>query len=203
MRKLRCRTAVFHVLLAVVLAAAACNKVKNNDPGVAGPGPGMAGGPWPGMGGPGRPLSPIGEVMNKLGKGPNALNATIGKELKTDPPPWDTIGPQAKEYAQLAASLSKYDPPKGSKESWTKLTGAYAESAAALDSAAVAKDKDAALTAHTKLTQSCMACHREHRAGPGGMGMPGGFGPPGGPPGQRPGFPPADAPGGPPPVPQK
>src|SRR5262249_24912132 len=62
---------------------------------------------------------------------------------------------------------------------------------------AQAKDKDAALAAHTQITNSCMSCHREHRAmGPGGRGGmgggPPGFGPPGG---GRPG------PGGPPPSP--
>ena len=34
------------------------------------------------------------------------------------------------------------EPPKGSKESWAKLTLAYADSAAALDRAAQAKDAD-------------------------------------------------------------
>jgi hypothetical protein len=195
MRKLLWRVTVGHALLAVVLATSACNKVKNNDPGAGGPGPNMGGGPWPGMGGPGGPPTPTGEIMNKLGKGPTSLTTTIGNELKTDPPPWDTIQPQAKEYAQLAGSVGKYDPPKGDKESWKKLTAAFAESATALDRAAAAKDKEAAVAAHKTLTQSCMACHREHRAGPGGMGRPGGFGPPGGPPG--------GAPNGPAPAPQK
>lgn len=176
MRTKLCRVVGFHALLAVVLAAAACNKTKNNDSGGGGPGPGMVGGP--GRGGPGGPPTPIGEIMIKLSKGPAALTP-IGKELKTDPPPWDSIQPQAKEYAQLTASLGKYDPPKGSKESWTKLTGEYAATANELDRAAAAKDKDAAVAAHTKLTQSCVACHNEHKAG---KGRPGGFGPPGGPP---------------------
>ena len=188
------RVVGFHALVAVVLAAAACNKTKNNDPGGGGPGPGMTGGPWPGMGGPGGPPTEIGKIMVKLSKGPAALTPTIGKELKTDPPPWDTIQPQAKEYAQLTASLGKYDPPKGSKESWTKLTGEYAETALELDHAVAAKDKDAALAAHAKLTKSCMGCHREHRAGPGGMGRPGGFAPPGGQPGVPPGGPPPGQP---------
>lgn len=199
MRTKLCRVVGLHALLAVVLAAAACNKAKNNDPGGVGPGPGMTGGPWPGKGGPGGAPTPIGEIMIKLSKGPSALTSTIKDELKADPPPWDAIQPQAKEYVQLTASLGKYDPPKGSKESWTKLTGEYAETAVELDHAAAAKDKEAALAAHAKLTKSCMGCHREHKASPGGMGRPGGFGRPVGPPGGPPGFPP----GGPPPGQQK
>lgn len=173
------RVLVFALLLAVLAAAPACNKSNNNDQ--VNQGVGNGGGPWPGAGGP---KTPTGEIMTKLGKGPQSLTETIGRELNTDPPPWDTIGPQTKEYAQLAASLSKYDPPKGSKESWTKQSASFAESAAALDRASGAKDKDAALAAHGALTKSCMACHREHRAGPGGRRRPGGFGPPGGPPRQ-------------------
>ncbi len=176
MEKCLRRVLVFGLLLAALVAAPACNKSNNDDP--VNPGVGNGG---PGAGG-GGPKTPIGDIMTKLGKGPQSLTETLGRELKTDPPPWDTIGPQAKEYAQLSASLSKYDPSKGSKESWTKQTASFAESAAALDRAADAKDKDAALAAHGALTKSCMACHREHRAGPGGMRRPGGFRPPGGPP---------------------
>src|SRR3954469_25753472 len=146
---------------AVVLAAAACNKTKNSTPVIAGPGPG----------GPGA-SSPIREIMVKLTKGPQSLTPMIGEELKADPPPWDTIQPQAKEFAELAAKMGQYDPPKGDKDSWAKLTSEYTASATALDQAAQAKDKDAALTAHDALTHSCMACHREHRMmrGPGGRG---------------------------------
>ena len=68
--------------------------------------------------------------MAKLGKGPQSLTIVIGKELEEEPtPPWDKIQPQAKEYAELAASMSKYDPPKGDKESWQKLTASFTKSA--------------------------------------------------------------------------
>jgi mono/diheme cytochrome c family protein len=107
--------------------------------------------------------------MNKLTKGPQSLTMVIGGELKSDQPPWDTIGPQAKEFAQLAGTMGKYDPPKGDKESWERLTTAYADSAAALERAAQAKDREAALAAHKALAGSCQACHMQHRGmGPGG-----------------------------------
>jgi hypothetical protein len=110
--------------------------------------------------------SSIKEVMLKLNdpKGNPSLTQAIGRELNEDSPPWNKIQQQSKEYAQLTATLSKYDPPKGDKESWTKLTGAYAEHAADLEMAAQHKDKDAALAAHKEITRSCMECHREHRA---------------------------------------
>jgi mono/diheme cytochrome c family protein len=167
MRRLLCRTAVVSTLLAGWLASGACNKARDNAPAVQGP-----------PGAPGE-STPIREIMNKLTKGPQSLTMVIGQELKADSPPWDKIGPQAKEFAELAASMSKYDPPKGSKESWAKLTTAYAGSAVALDRAAQAKDKEAAKAAHHTLAVSCQACHAEHRST--GLRPSGGFPPPGGP----------------------
>ena len=82
--------------------------------------------------------------MVKLNKGPSSLNSLIGQALKAEKPDWDTIQPQTKEYAQLASDMAKHDPAKGSKESWTKLTGEYTDLANALDKAAQAKDKAAA-----------------------------------------------------------
>jgi cytochrome c556 len=126
-------------------------------------------------------------IMGKLTKGPNSLTPVIGKELHENPVAWETIQAQTRDYAQLAAALGQNEPPKGSKESWAKLTGTFAETAVALDQATQAKDEDAALEAHGKLETSCMACHREHRVmRPGGGMPPGGFGPPGGPPGGGP-----------------
>ena len=162
-----------------------------------GSGPTLSGGPpppagGPGGGGPGFPE--IKRIMSKLAKGPNSLTPVLGKELKEEPPPWETIQGQAKDYAEEAANLGKHDPPKGAKESWRTLTAAFAESAADLDQAAKAKDKSAATQAHDELRQSCNACHRQHRGGgPGRGGPPPGFGPPGGP-----GGPPPGGPGGPP-----
>jgi Cytochrome C' len=148
--------------------------------------------------------------MFKLSRGPNSLTPLLKSELAQNPPPWETIQPQTKEYAELTAELSKYDPPKGTKESWKELTLAYAESAQEMNKAALAKDARAALSAHADLENSCNSCHREHRrmGGPrGGMGgppggpgfggppgRPGAGGPPGGPP---PGPPPSSPPGGP------
>jgi cytochrome c556 len=122
--------------------------------------------------GPGDAESPskIKQIMMKVGRGPQALNGAIGRGLDAEQPAWDTLQPQAKEYAQLASDLGLNDPPKGSKESWKQYTSSYAESAAALERAAQAKDQSAAKAAHAKLTESCKGCHQEHR----GMGPRGG-----------------------------
>lgn len=130
-------------------------------------------------------------IMIRIGRGPQALNQSLGQELKGDQPPWETIQPQAKEYAKLASEMGQYDPPKGEKESWGKLTAEFVEAATELDHAAQVKDKEAALAAQGTLSNSCMACHRQHRVmGPGGRrgGSGGGFGAPpgGGPPGSPP-----------------
>jgi hypothetical protein len=128
----------------------------------------------------------IKEIMGKLTKGPNSLTPIIGEELEAENPPWETLQPQTKEFAQLASSMGKNTPPKGHQGSWEKLTSAYAEWASDLDEAVQAKNKAAALEAHGKLAGSCMACHREHRVMRKGMGGPPGGGgpkmPPGGPP---------------------
>jgi hypothetical protein len=187
MRERLRRRLVFTSLLVLLIGVAACNKNKSSDQASQGSGnaagspPGMTGGPG---GGPGGSHGPIGEIMAKLTKGPQSLTNVLGRELKEEPPPWDKIQPQTKEYAQLAASMSKYDPPKGDKESWTKLTGSFSKSATDLEHAAEAKNKTDALAAHQALTTSCKACHDAHRPGPGGRGglPPGGFRGPGGPP---------------------
>jgi hypothetical protein len=158
----------------------------------------MPGGPGPG--GPGGGPPGVRQIMGKLGRGPNSLTDVIGKELQQEPPPWETIQEHAKDYSQSAGELGEFDPPKGGKESWTKLTAMFAETAAELEKAAVAKDKQAAAVAHDQLKNSCNDCHQEHRR-MGRGGGPGGFGPPGGPggPGGGPGGPPRNGPGGRPP----
>jgi cytochrome c556 len=133
-------------------------------------------------------------IMTKVGKGPQSLQDSLKAAVNEASPAWDTIQPKAKEYAALAAETSSYDPPRGDKSSWTKLTQSFAESATELDKSASAKDKEKTLTALDSLGNSCKACHNQHR-----MRGPGGGGPPGGPRRGGPGGPPPGGPGGPPP----
>jgi hypothetical protein len=143
-----------------------------------------------GGGAPGPSSSPTKKIMVRLARGPNSLTPVLGKELKASEPPWETIQGQAGEYARLAADLAKHTPPKGSAESWARLTSEFAGSASELDKVAQAKDKEAALAAYGQLTNSCKACHREHRKMGPGMGGPSEGFPGGSPPGSPGGGPP-------------
>ena len=102
-------------------------------------------------------------IMGKIGKGPQALQGKLGKELKGDAPPWDALQAQTTEYVALASALAKNEPRRGSKESWTKLSTAFAESASALDQAVRSKNRDAAMAAHAALGNACMSCHQQHK----------------------------------------
>ena len=113
----------------------------------------------------GGPPTNIKQVMSRIGKPPQSVHNAIAEALKPEQPAWDALQPQAKDYAQLTAALAKMDAPKGSKEDWEKQTAEYAASAVALDAAIQAKDRDAAKTAHAKLSNSCGACHKEFRSG--------------------------------------
>ena len=171
--------------------------------GKGGPGGGK-GGPGGGKGGPGggKGKGPSGgpplaaatpgsnrDIMQKIGKGPEALTPKLGEALKTETPNWTPVQAHAKEYATLASALGKNEPTKGAKDSWTKLTGEFALLAADLEKKAGAKDKVAAAAAHSSLVKACSACHQEHRpeGAAGKKGPPGGLkGPtyPGAPPGK-------------------
>lgn len=159
------------------------------------PGPGEPGPGAPGAGSPGGKLgggrrSPIRNIMVKIDdRRPQGLTKAIKTGLAAARPDWPAIEKHASEYASLASELGTYDPPRGSKESWTRLTTALNTSATALEKAARARNKDEALAAGQRLSGSCMECHREHRRMGGGFGPrgkdappPGGKPPAGGPP---------------------
>ena len=159
---------------------------------MGGPGGGPAQGP--------RSNPKIKEIMTKIGKGPQALQGFLGEAIKQPEPAWETIQPKTREFAQLAAELKDLEPTRGTKDSWAKLSLAFAESAAELDHAAQSKDKNQTKETLDTLGSSCMACHRAHRTmGPGMGGPRGGRGmgpPPGGFGGPPPGDPPPGSPGG-------
>jgi cytochrome c556 len=102
-------------------------------------------------------------IMKKANDGDASLFGQVGKELMADEPNWAGIRTKTKELLSLADSLSKNTPPRGTKESWKKLTQEYATNLRALDDAAQKKNKDGADAAHQKLITSCNACHRVHK----------------------------------------
>lgn len=133
-------------------------------------------------------------------KGAAGAAGSAGRRSETGRARRDTIQAKTRDYARLASELGTLEPVRGTKGSWAKLTQAFAESAAELDHAAQAKEKEKTKAALDSLGGSCMGCHRQHRVMGPGMGPPpgGGMGPPPG------GFRPPDGgagapPGGPPP----
>jgi hypothetical protein len=171
MAKLLRRVAFLVVALAVLLACEACKKDAGTGP-TAGANPTGTEGPATNKHGDGdsKPTSTR-QAMMRIGKGQKPLSPTIGAELQTDPPPWDAIQQETRELSELAAGLRKQKaPPKGTPESWEKLTTAFADAAVALDKAAQGKNKDEALAAHETISKSCKECHNAHR----GKAQPGG-----------------------------
>src|SRR5436189_233093 len=104
--------------------------------------PGFGKGGPKGKGGPGGGDSPIHKIMDKIAEGPESLGSLIGEGLNANPPPWDKLQAQTKEFAELVASLSKHQPAKGSKESWANLTAKFTDSSAALNKSVQEKNRD-------------------------------------------------------------
>jgi hypothetical protein len=157
MAKSWCGVWLFPVLLAGLLVLGGCNQTPDKP--AQGAGLAVPGGPTGPAGGP-RPLK---DIMVKLNKPPQSLLPQLGQELKADSPVWETIQPQTQEVVRLVTAMSQADPPRGNKDSWKTQTAAYLDSATALEKAAQAKDRDAAVAAQDKMAKSCMGCHREHR----------------------------------------
>ena len=106
---------------------------------------------------------PTKEIMKKMqGKtdAPGLIKRSkdAGKDEK-----WEDAQKLAKEMAELGKAVGKNKPPKGDAESWEKLTKKYAEHTAAIAEAAEKKDTKAHADAVKAFTDSCMACHMEHR----------------------------------------
>jgi cytochrome c556 len=103
------------------------------------------------------------EIMGKANK-PTGIYFNLRQDLKDDNPAWPDIQQEAKELKELADALHQAAPPRGDKDSWDKLTKAYAANAKALVQAASKMDQTAAREAHAKMGgNACMACHKAHR----------------------------------------
>jgi hypothetical protein len=105
----------------------------------------------------------IHDIMEQVNRRKGGLHSEVGEALQAPSVDWASVEPKTKNYAALADFLGKNDPPRGDKASWESLTKAYAADAQALHAATEKKDKDAALAAHQKLSDSCKGCHDSHR----------------------------------------
>jgi cytochrome c556 len=103
-------------------------------------------------------------IMKKLhGKSATSHLGKVKAQLKKAEPNRTALAKEAKEYAILGAELGKNEPPKGEKESWTKLSEAFLKDAKELEEAVKEKDKAAAEAAVKKLSASCKDCHTAHK----------------------------------------
>jgi mono/diheme cytochrome c family protein len=165
-------------LLSLVVVAQGCNRSSGSN--APSPVVQVAPGPNPGPNAAPRGPTPIRDIMVKLARGPASLTGRMTTELEADPIPWDEVQGHAKEYVDLVLLMAEHEPPRGTKESWAKYTDAFAKGAEALSAAAQANDKNAVAAANMALSNSCMACHQQHKGGgpkggKGGRGGRGGF----------------------------
>lgn len=102
------------------------------------------------------------EVMKAVnGKtGLCAKTSGFGKDMK-----WEDAAKAAKNLKEMGEALGKAEPKKGDKESWAKLTKAYAERSTAISDAVEKKDAEALDKAVKAFTagKTCMECHSAHK----------------------------------------
>src|SRR5262249_40117069 len=103
----------------------------------------------------------IGEIMKKAHAGDDALKAAVTKGVKEKD--FESAGTAMKAWVALSSQLGSFDPPKGEKESWAKLTKKYAADVKALSKAVDDKDAKEAGAKLKAINTGCAGCHTEHR----------------------------------------
>lgn len=106
----------------------------------------------------------ISEVMKKSNNPRTGLRKDITDAVKAGAVDWDAVQEKTKELAELADALGKNTPPRGSKESWTKLSKEWAKGAKELDEAAKKKDTATVTSVQATLQRKCGSCHMAHQA---------------------------------------
>lgn len=102
----------------------------------------------------------IGEIMKK-GHGSKGLMKGIEAEAKDGK--WDDAQKDAKLLKAFGEALGSNKPPKGSADSWKKLTDQYKSETAAIAAAAEKKDASGVVNAIKTLKKSCEVCHKAHQ----------------------------------------
>lgn len=93
----------------------------------------------------------------------DTLHRELGRALLENRVDWSAAAPLAQRYAALAADLPRVLPEKGSRDSWQKLSAAFAADAERLQAMVVAHNKIEAYEAYNSLKKSCPQCHSAHR----------------------------------------
>lgn len=113
---------------------------------------------------PKKPLVPtIKEIMREAHQCRTAYIRDVRVEMDKEEPDWELIGNRSRELVRAGNLLSLNTPPKGSAESWEKLTSLYIARATVLTDAAERKDKDEGRVVARRLQSMCASCHRAHK----------------------------------------
>ena len=104
----------------------------------------------------------IGDIMKKAHSGENAFRKEIAKNLKVKD--FDAAATTMKAWSAIASHLNEFEPPKGSKESWKKMTKKYADSVKALAKTIDDKNVSAATKQLDVINKKgCGGCHSAHK----------------------------------------
>jgi len=103
----------------------------------------------------------IGEVMKKAHTADEAFRKVIAKAVKDKD--YESAATTAKAWVALSSQLGKFDPPKGEKASWKKLTTKYAKDVKSLAGAIDKKNARGAGQALATINKSCGTCHKAHK----------------------------------------
>lgn len=103
----------------------------------------------------------IKEIMNKGHKGKKAYLNEIGNALKAEK--WDEVKKHTDIMKVYGETLPTFDPPKGEKASWKKLSGKYKDDTTAMSKSADKKDAAATEKYLKSIQNSCKGCHSQHK----------------------------------------
>ena len=103
----------------------------------------------------------ISEIMLKGHKGTDAYINRIKTAAKAGK--WEDAEKYAKTLAFFGDNLGKNKPPKGSAESWAKLTKKYQENTKAVYKATEDKNAKEVNKSLGAITSSCGQCHKAHK----------------------------------------
>ena len=103
----------------------------------------------------------ISEIMKKGHNGKKSLLAAIGNDLKNDK--WDEVKKNAEVMKVYGETIGEFDPPKGDKASWKKMTEKYKEETADMFKAAEKKDAAGVDKVVKSIQNSCKGCHSAHK----------------------------------------
>lgn len=113
---------------------------------------------------PKKPLVPtIKEIMREAHKCSTAYIRYIRIEMDKDEPDWKIVQDKSRELVRAGKLLALNTPPKGSAESWERITTLYTSRATVLSEAAEVRDLEEGRVVARRMQAMCSACHRAHK----------------------------------------